>query len=589
MSGPSGGSRTYKLDPTTSGGVSVPRLLFAFLRQRFTGTVEIGQRSPAGARCVWVRGGMPVFCDWISDDLRLGDMLVRSGRLQPAALERALAALAAGEGLMGAILIAQGQLDAAGRSQALRRQCTAKLMELFAEGATLGEAKVTAMDHDKGKDDELAQVNVLGLIAAGVAAHYDRTRIEAEIGAALHGDLVASPALPRYERQFGFEPSDAAVLQGLSRGTTVNRLRIPGVASERALQIVYTLWVSQMLRTGDDAVQAIAKGATAASAAQQVGVTIGDQGGKPKPATSKPKPPPAPKPTSKPSTAKPPPAPKPKPEAKPAPEAPESGGEEFVSQLETLEAKVDAEANAFELFALELDAGRKEIRASWAELSKTFHPDALEGLGLAHLRPRVEMVFAALSEAYGVLSNKDERAKLRQALELGGTKLKANEDASAVVRNAFEAEMIARDADKLLKARQYERARELYERAHELSPQDSDIEAALYYARFRSGAGESDDARATIAALDKVVEDQPICARAYYFKGLLELGLEELNAAKTSFTKASTLDKRNIDAQRQLRAIQMRQRGPAKARAKAEKNKAKPSALDGLRGLFKKS
>ena len=40
------------------------------------------------------------------------------------------------------------------------------------------------------------------------------------------------------------------------------------------------------------------------------------------------------------------------------------------------------------------------------------------------------------------------------------------------------AEMLARDADKLLRAKQWDKALELYVRAYELSPQDGDIEAA---------------------------------------------------------------------------------------------------------------
>src|SRR5690606_9490149 len=246
------------------------------------------------------------------------------------------------------------------------------------------------------------------------------------------------------------------------------------------------------LRAGDDATQAIAKGATAAAAAAELGVTIGSQSST---SANKPARRATPKPQARPEVK---PAATSKPVATSKPE-PEPEPDDFEVQLATLETKVASEAHAFALFGLDLDADRKQIRAVWAELSKTFHPDALEGAGRSSLRDRVERVFAALSEAYGVLSDKDQREQLREALSTVGDSLKAGDDTAAVVRNAFEAELLARDADKLLAAGQWARAAELFARAHTLSPKDSDVEAALRYAEFRRG--DSSDASSTIKTL----------------------------------------------------------------------------------------
>ena len=567
MSGTTGGARTVSLNPA-SGGLSFPRLAFALLRQRFTGTVALQQLEPAGERTVWFRGGMPVFTDWVSQRDRLGQILIEAGALDADGLERALVHQSSG-GLLGEILVALQLIEPATRSEALRDQCMRKLVCAFAPALAEGSAAVTVVDHDRGKNDGLVQVNVLTLIRRGVWAHYERARIEAEMGEALSQDLVATPAMVRYERQFGFPEGARAVLTSLGRGTTMSGMLRPGMDIEEALRVIYTLWACQMLRVGQDAVEAIAKGATAAAVSSQP---------RPKP-TSQPKPKPKPKPEPKPSEpeAKP-------PEAKP-PEAqpPEysSDEREFVADLEALEAKVEAEANAFELFALERDAGRKQVRSAWATLSKRFHPDGLEGAGRAHLRGRVEKVFAALSEAYGILSNKQEREKLASALE-AGVSAKPGEDPTAVVRNAFEAEMLARDADKQLRAKQYGRAAELFERAHELSPKDSDVEAALIFSRFRAGPRHASDAHATVSQLDKLLADASNCARAHYFKGLVSLELDDEASAKASFAAALELDKRNIDAERQLRAIRMRERA---TRAEAKKKEERGF---GLRSLFKK-
>jgi len=583
------------LDPTT-GGLSFPRLLFALLRQRFTGTVGLVQVEPPGPRTIWIQGGMPVFCDWAGTDL-LGDLLVERQVVKAPELERALTVLRGGGALLGEVLVDLELIDGPTRTDALRLQCTRKLSRMFAPGSLGGgaQAELCEIEHGLGDADELAQVNVLALIFAGVRAHFDRVRIEAELGIELGGDLVATPALARYERQFGFGPADVPVLSSLGRGSTFEGMLVPTVDRLRAMQLIYTLWSCQMLRVGDDAVQAIAKGATAAAAGHQLGVYVGmrSEGRAP---TRAPAPSRAPgpgravaaveagpevesvRPQSERASAPPAPAqPAAEPPARPTP-SPEDTV--FEARLAALETKVEAGAHAFAMFDLDPAASRKDIRAAWAELSRIFHPDALEGAERSHLRGRVEAVFAALSEAYSLLGNKGERERLCMTLELGG-KGGASDDAAEVVRNAFEAEIIARDADKLLRARRYARALEIYERAIVLSPKDCDIEAALHYCRFLAG-GQEVDASTTIERLAAVIEVGPNCSRAHYFKGLLHLRLDQTGDAKISLAKSATLDPRNIDAQRQLQAIKVKARGSAaKAKAEAKRGFA-------LRDLFKK-
>jgi hypothetical protein len=586
MTGTPSNSRILGLDPST-GGMSLPRLLFALLRQRFTGTLELEQPGSwgegSGTRSVWIRGGMPVFTDWASEPDRLGDLLLAKGIIDAATHERGLRALASGNGLLGEILVGLGVIDPSMRIDALREQCVRKLVHLF--GLRGGEIRIVA--HTPGKSneppEELASVNVLGLISRGVVAHYDQARIVGEMGSALTGDLVATPALTRYQRQFGFVDEDARVLALLGRGVGFEGLMLPGVDPLRVSQIVYTLWTCQMLRFGQDANEAIAKGATAAAAMQDApAVASKPAPSKPVPvAASKPRPPSMPMPAaSKPPPPPPVSKPAPEPEPPPPPPPPSTDDFDFEGRLGMLEAKVQAEANAFELFALPADADRKQIRAVWAELSKRFHPDALEGIGRGDLRERVDKVFAALSEAYGVLSDKDAREKLCEAIVAGGSHVKATDDTSAVVRHAFEAELMARDADKLLRGNSWERARDLFARAHELSPSDPDIEAALIYTRHMARPREMVEIRVALGDLARVVELAPACSRAYYFSGMIHLQLDESEPAKQRFIEALRADARNVDAERQLRGLKIKERaaGPSESDKKGF----------GLRGLFGK-
>lgn len=592
-------TKSVAIDP--HGGLSVPRLLFGLLRQRFTGIMHVDQPGPSEQvpRRVWFRGGMPVFTDWALQTAVLGELLLSRGAVDTAQLQSALMVLADPNDtrLLGQILLEEGVIDQTTLTATLRQQCAHKLEALFAVGQD-GSAEVVleAVAHNVGKSDGLAQVNVLALLLHGIDSQYPVPRIEEEMGAALQGDLVATAAFPRYQAQFGFRPTDARILEALCRGGRLESIVGPGAPRDRTLALVYALWASQMLRTGEDAARAIAQGATAQAAA----IPAPGQKTKPSPAKAKatpskvaPAPPVEPKPKPKPARvetkpAPPPPKPAAKPKAPPPPKAakpdpaPSEPADAFEAELEVLEDKVKADAHAFNLFGVELDADRKTVRAAWNELSQRFHPDALEGMGRSALRGRVEPVFAALSEAYSTLSNKEEREQLRLVLEAGGTG-KSTEDASRVVRNAVEAEMIARDGDKLLKKGGYDRALEAYRRALELSPEDSDVQAALQWCLYQLSDKKAQAANLALANLATVIEAAPKCARAHYYRGMVLMGMNNEALAKAAFHAALEADKRFVDAERQIRAIRLRKKGD-----KAKPDTQSGSISDSLRGWFTK-
>src|SRR5690606_15135950 len=129
----------------------------------------------------------------------------------------------------------------------LRRQCMRKLSRLFALRS--GTLVVTPGTPSTGKD--LREVNVLELILAGVGAHFDEARIEAELGAALHGPVIATAALQKYHSHFRFRPGDEPALRALSAGTRLETLAgMGGMSRRRGAQLIYALWAGQMLKVG---------------------------------------------------------------------------------------------------------------------------------------------------------------------------------------------------------------------------------------------------------------------------------------------------------------------------------------------------
>jgi len=602
--------------------VSVPRLLFALLHQRFTGTLVVEQPPPyVGARSVWLRGGMPVLTDWVAPAEVLGQVLVGHGLADPGQVQAALEAMSRAGGLLGPHLLAMGAIDRPRLLEGLRQQCTRKLVHLFGLGG--GEAVLT-LGEVPGLEADLLPVNVLGLVLAGVGVTYDEARVEAEMGPALHAQMRATGALARYRSHFRFRPADEPAIAALESGTQLAQLAaLPSVGIRRAAQLVYTLWACQMLRTGAaaevgaapavatpgaarPAVPTPVSSATPAAAARPAAPTpiptatpTRPSSPTPVPGAASPAPPrssaPTPIPTATPPAAARPaaPAPAPEPAARPRRDTPvdtdvspgasaSAGDDAFVAELEALEAKLAKGAHAFELFGVELSAGKREVRAAWADLSRKFHPDALQSQGRGHLRDRVSKAFAALSEAQQMLNDAEQRDKLRGAIERGEHEPnKDGQDATARAHAVFQSELLAKEGDKLLRANRFDRALDRFREAARYDAEEPDLQAAIAWCEYQLSPKAPADMARTQGTLALVIEQAPRIARAHYFLGFVLVDQGRPTAAIQSFRTAHELDPRLIDAERQARAIELRTGGPSAVASAAAKKGG-----GGLKGLF---
>ncbi|MEE9383517.1 MAG: DUF4388 domain-containing protein [Nannocystaceae bacterium] len=559
-----GGSRSVALER-----VSPPRLFFALLRRRFSGALHLEQPTPEPvARTVWFHGGMPVYTDWASERDLLGEVLIGEGLITPAQCDQGLSVKAAEGGPLGEILQRLECIDGAGLSRGMSRQCARKLAHVFElRGGNVGlEPGASPPGNDASHRHP---VNVLRLIHDGVAAYYDELRLRAELGAVLSGHVAATGVFGRYRGHFSFAASLDPTLDALTRGAVAERLLGQGPSPLLVMRTIYCAWACQMLELGPRAAESEATEASTESTATEGRAENTANTAKSSPRINKPTDRALADVTPSGGTGT----------TKAATPSVRRGAPEhaaYEAELAKLEAQVASDAHAFGLFSLEIDASRKDIRQAWADLSRKFHPDALAAEGRFYLRDRVQRVFAAVSEAYSVLSDKDARAKLKAALAIrpdAGREL----DPATIVRNAFQAEFETRDGDKLVKAGSYARALEAYERSLVFSPDEIDVIAAAQWCRFQLTPRNRDDAQRAASVLDSAVASQPSCARAHYYLGLvrLHLGLERM--ALVSFDTAHEADPKLIDAERQAHAIRIKNK---------EKTKARGKKSFGLRGLF---
>lgn len=518
--------------------IGLPRLVFALLRQRFSGLLSVQQPEPdPGERSVWFQGGMPIFTDWVSATDSLGQILVETGQLTPEERDRATAALQSPGALqtpedgpaarerLGHYLVRRRLLTTAQLRKALRIQCARKLVHSFVLRG--GEAHVTGGESSAPVDEHTlgAQVNALELIFAGVTAHYDLARVAAEMGRLYEAPLRIRSSLARYRAHFHFSAADEAVLAAFTPSATiVEAAQRCGQSRLRVAQIAYTLWACQMLK-GVEAAREATTGGHAVVGQPVVGeapvrkASIGAGTTDPGRVAS------------------------------------------FTAELERLEAGVRAGAHAFELMGVALTAGRAEVKAAWHGLSRRFHPDALAHQELGHLRERSAAVFASLNEAYQILNDARQREELAALLRAGGRPGGPNTPAPTT-KDILESEMLAREGDRSLRAGHFDKALDRYRQAAARNPEDVELQAAIAWCEYQRSGDKAGLRAATEATLRGVLARQPRCARAHYYLGLLYVQAHDDETALAAFTSALAVEPEMLDAKRQIHAIELRYSAP---------------------------
>jgi len=512
------------------GQIGLPRLVFALLRERFSGVVTLPQTLPEpGERTIWFQGGMPIFTDWVSPDDQLGQILVETGQLTTVERDHAVSLIAqpvpgAVHERLGHFLIRRRLILTAQLRKTLRIQCARKLVHCFA--LRTGSARVNADTAAPADDLTLgAQVNALELIFTGVSAHYDLPRIAADMGPLLAAPLRLRSSLERYRALFHFTAADEALLAAFTPSATViEAAERSGQSQHRAAQIAYTLWACQMLKAAEVGAREVPTGARAVPPELLAGpgrkVSIG--AGATDPARLA----------------------------------------DFSAQLEQLEAAVAAGAHAFELMGVAIDAGRPQVRAAWHTLSRRFHPDALAHHELGHLRERSATLFASLNEAYQLLSDPKQREELAGLLRAGGRPSATAQTTTPSAQAILATEVLVREGDMLLRTGNFERALDRFTRAATLCPGEAELQAAVAWCEYQRSPDREAAREPTHTALRAALVQQPRCARAHYYLGLLHLQTGEDESALAAFTQALESEPEMLDAKRQIHAIELRRKSP---------------------------
>ena len=239
--------------------------------------------------------------------------------------------------------------------------------------------------------------------------------------------------------------------------------------------------------------------------------------------------------------------------SRPAP-TPTPAEAELRRAFEAAEPRARAD-DLFERLGLPRNATRDQVKAAYLQLAKQLHPDRFAAPGLSDLAPRVKDLFSSVNEAYEVLSDERKRAGyLAQTGRVAGVAARSAGEDGAAAGVAYE------KAEACVRTRDFGKARAYYEAALRADPRP-EYQAA--YASMLLAEGRSAD-RARVRALAEAALRDPACDRALSLCGVLARDDGDDGRAERFFRKALAANPRNAEADRELRAIEVR-RGKAKS------------------------
>ncbi len=216
-----------------------------------------------------------------------------------------------------------------------------------------------------------------------------------------------------------------------------------------------------------------------------------------------------------------------------------------------MKSKVVENESLYEVLSVAPDADGNAIKTAYLEAAKRFHPDRLGSLGLESMRADVEKIFRRVTEAYQTLSDDVRRAEYETKRAEGLN----DHGAHAKAMQMLEAEMAFRRGEILLRKQDFAGAIRELEAAVTNSPDTGEHLAFLVWAKVSAGLLTHAQAKPQLQEATRLA---PKCARAFYFLGVSLREENDVSRALNMFKIAIDLDPRLMEAEREIRLIQMR-------------------------------
>jgi DnaJ-domain-containing protein 1 len=554
----------------------LPTLLHQLFARKATGVLHIMNR--AGRHDVYLREGFPVAVTLPGSAELLGKVLFEMGIIDEATYKRTLAEPPAEGQRYGDMLLEKHIVTEDQIRLALKAQVRRKLHRLFFLNE--GSFELDTREHDQGlQRSESLRIHPARAIYHGVRSAWNDDRLKGALFL-LEGRAIKSTLATEDAARYGVGPDDARVAELLRKGYW----SIPDLVEAAALPpqpvhaLVYALYITEALdiqaaggvprlrKRIDSPLPPNASAATVEQLRDVSGAYKMPSQLTPLPLKPPPQAPTIDSPTSPNTVASgahrlpSPPLHLPSSQRVPMP-TPPSGvtgldqgppDTEHVRRQLLTKAGVVETQSLFEVLEIPVTATKEEVKQAYFVAAKRYHPDRLVSMGLEPLRNDVEKIFRRVSEAYGTLYDDARREEYKATLS---RPVSDDVEAHAKAMQMLEAEMAFRRGEMLLRKNDFLGAIRELEQSVALNPHEGEHLAYLTWTRVCAGQTSRSDAK---KVLSEAIKLSPMCARAYYYLGVCLKEEKDIDRAYGMFRKANELDPRLLDAEREMRVINMR-------------------------------
>ncbi|MFO0724471.1 MAG: DnaJ domain-containing protein [Myxococcota bacterium] len=463
----------------------------------------------------------------------LGEILVRQGVATHSAIDAARQAQDGGNsGTLGSILILSGSVSEAQIKGAIRTQIDRRMRDLFR--MEKGRYEVSLEQFAEIKKIELEVGGESILLAA---LKHDASEAELnDLSDALLGNAVRIACPRSVLAPLGLDDADNTVLDALDRPRKTHHLELVAESRRTLRGLLKTLLLLGHLerRPAREGIPI-----KAAVKVQAPNVFVGAQ--------SQPEPEPAPVETPVVETPV---------EVVAAPRAasrpPPDRAE--VRELKVLHGKL-GKVSHFELLGVKETSPPADVRTSFTNLAKRFHPDALGTELTPEVAAIAREVSAALNDAHATLTDPERRTRYLAQMREGnvaGDEQTAGRTASAKVK--YEMALV------FMKKHDLKKAQQTLKMAVDMAPQNGLYRGTLGWVIYADPQNDRTEALVEgIAHVETALEmtDDEAPLHFYYGRMLKERG--DMDKARSAFQRTLELDPKHRDAAAEIRLLEMRE------------------------------
>jgi tetratricopeptide (TPR) repeat protein len=209
----------------------------------------------------------------------------------------------------------------------------------------------------------------------------------------------------------------------------------------------------------------------------------------------------------------------------------------------------------FDILGVSKNAEAAEIKKAYFSMAKQYHPDRLAVSASAEIRVLADDIFGMVSTAHDVLTDEARRQSYVEELSSG-----AKRGVSSEVSKILSAEGLFQKGEAALRKRDHGQARQLFEHAVKLCPEEGEFHAYLGWTIFQSDPKNEDAVRQARDELNQAISLNPKVDKSYLFLGYIYKAMNYREMAEHEFEKAIQCNPDCTEALRELRLFNMKKK-----------------------------